>query len=262
MSKERSGIVALLTDFGEGDWYAGTLRGVILSRCPTARLFDITHSVPPGDIRAGAFILLNAFSFFPAGTIYLAVVDPGVGGERAVLAVEAAGRIFLAPDNGILSWALEESGEWKAFRVTRRDLFFSPLSGTFHGRDVFAPLAAELASGRSPAELGEKMADPVLIPLPRPEREGEGRWLVPVLYVDRFGNLITALKSDLLPVTGEVEVAGIPVPLRWNYSGAAPGSPVGIPGSGGFFEISLNLGSASEWFGVKAGDVLPVTFSA
>jgi len=258
MDSARSGIISLLTDFSLRDWYVGTVKGVLLRCAPAAVLVDITHDIEPGDVKAAAFAWRNSIPYFPPGTVHLAVVDPGVGGERAVLAVESESGILVAPDNGLVSWILAAGADWRAWRITSSEFCRSEPSATFHGRDVFAPLAAALAAGAAPAELGEPLADPVLIPWPAPEVSGPGDWMVPVLYVDRFGNLITSLPGEELGSCRQLQVAGLSLPRLECYEQAPAGELLGLIGSGGYLEISVNGGSAAETLGARPGDLLAV----
>lgn len=183
-------IVTFLTDFGSVDGYVGAMKGVVLCRAPRASLVDISHQIAPQDVRAGAWALRQAAPFFPAGTIHVAVVDPGVGSERRPLVVESAGQIYVGPDNGLLSAAYD--GAWRAWQLTREELFLRPTSATFHGRDIFASVAAHLAAGRAPEACGELIDDPVSLGFERVVAERDAAEVCGrVIHIDRFGNLIT-----------------------------------------------------------------------
>lgn len=256
-------IVTLLTDFGTADHFAGAMKGVILGIAPGAAVVDLTHEVPPQDVRAGAFTLLAAYGSFPPGTVHVAVVDPGVGSARRAIAADAGGHRFVGPDNGLLSWVLEREGDARVFHVTREELFRRPVSTTFHGRDVFAPVAARLAAGMDAAELGPEIADAVRLGSLRPERLPDGGLRGEVLHVDRFGNCVTGFTRDDLGGAGDAftlragarEIRAV----RRFYADAAPGEPFAVWGSAGFLEISVNRASAARLLGLAPGE--PVTLS-
>jgi S-adenosylmethionine hydrolase len=220
------------------------LRGVLLSRAPGAVLADISHDIPPGDVRAGAYVLGRSWHAFPAGTVYLAVVDPGVGGERAALAVRCEGRFFVGPDNGLFTPVLDRAEEIAVLAVP-------PLaSPTFHGRDLFAPAAAALAGGSTLRALGPAPQG-ALVRLPMsPARRDGGAMIGEVVYIDRFGTLVTNLTPD---AAGAVEIAGVRVPLRRTFSDVAPEQPVAYVGSGGTIELAVRGASAAERFKAYVG---------
>jgi S-adenosylmethionine hydrolase len=237
-------IITLLTDFGTRDSYVGEIRGVLLARAPGAVLADISHEIGLGDIRAGAYVLGRAWRRFPAGTVHLAVIDPGVGGARLALAVRSEGHFFVGPDNGLFTPVLERADQIAVLSVP------PPASATFHGRDVFAPAAAAIAAGSPVPALGAPpRTAPVRLPMAAPRREGN--CLVgEVVYIDRFGTLITNLGAD---TQGPIEVAGVRVPLRHTFSDVAPGEQVAFVGSGGTIEIAVRDGSAAERFRAHVG---------
>jgi S-adenosyl-L-methionine hydrolase (adenosine-forming) len=188
-------LLTLLTDFGTRDYYVAAVKGTVLRLAPGTQLVDISHEVPPGDIAGGAFLLAAAAPAFPAGTVHLAVVDPGVGSQRRILAVETAAARFLAPDNGLLTPVLAGA---RVASVERHDLFLQGAAATFHGRDRFAPVAAYLLGGGAVADLGPEIADPVLLDRPQPHREA-GLLAGVVAHIDRFGNLVTDIPAGWLP---------------------------------------------------------------
>jgi S-adenosylmethionine hydrolase len=250
-------LITLTTDFGTSDWFVGTMKGVILGINPSARIVDLTHGVPAGDIRAGAFTLAASCKFFPKGTVHIAVIDPGVGSEREAIAVETERYFFVGPDNGVLSWALR-SERIRKVRALKNEKYFLPeLSKTFHGRDIFAPVAAHLSRGVAIEKLGPSKKEFVRLDWPEPrlkERGIEGE----VVYVDRFGNAITNLGADLLRDFGdhrlEVFVKGKRQCLVEDcYAAVRPGKPVAVLGSSGFLEIAINQGSARKKLGLEAG---------
>ena len=252
-------IVTLLTDFGTTDHFVGVMKGVLLSLAPGASMVDLSHGVEPGEVAEGAFALLAAYPHLPPGTVHLAVVDPGVGSERRALVVEAAGQRFVGPDNGLFSYLLDREPEAvvRAVADTRLALAREPLSHTFHGRDLFAPLAAALARGVAAEELGTIIHDPVRLAALTPSRDAFGLPSGRVLHIDRFGNVISSLSLDDLTHSDapHLRVAGTTIGgLRNRYAGAPPGTPFLIEGSTGFVEISVNGGSAAALLGVRRGD--------
>jgi S-adenosylmethionine hydrolase len=250
-------IITLLTDFGTADGYVAAMKGVILSRAPGATLVDVTHDVPPQDVQAGAFALRAFYPLFPAGTVHLAVVDPGVGSARRPIAVGAGGQWFVGPDNGLFTAVYDGEPAWRALHLTSERFFRDAVSDTFHGRDIFAPVAAALASGTGPDDLGEPITDPVTLPGARVVREG-GRVRGAVVHVDRFGNLITSLSRRDLPEAPRpgfrLTVAGREVRgFHRFYAEAAGGEPFATWGSAGLLEIAVDHGSAAALLGVGRG---------
>src|SRR6185295_11708123 len=169
----RQSIITLLTDFGSQDYFVGAMKGVILSINPEAAIVDISHEISPQDIQAAAFNLFCCYDNFPAGTIHVAVVDPGVGSNRKPVAIECGRRFFVGPDNGLFSWICEREREWRAFQLTNTQFFHQPVSRTFHGRDIFAPIAAELSKGLAMSELGDALSDIVRLEPLEPKRIDE-----------------------------------------------------------------------------------------
>jgi S-adenosyl-L-methionine hydrolase (adenosine-forming) len=252
-------ITTLTTDFGALDWFVGAMKGAILGVDPRTCLVDITHEIPPGDVRAGAFALAASYASFPKGTVHVAVVDPGVGSSRSALAVKTAKYFFVGPDNGVLSMALARERVEAVHRLVNEDYFRHPVSYTFHGRDIFAPVAAHLGRGVSIRKLGPAQKGFVRLPWPRSRGsasgvEGE------VLYVDRFGNAITNIEHTKLisGVDAEVEFGRNRVcPVCEYFQKVGHGKPVAVPGSSGFIEIAVNGGSAAKEFGLRPG--IPVS---
>ncbi len=240
------GIITLLTDFGTVDSYVAEVKAVILSRAPEVTLVDISHDVPPGDIRAAQYLLSRAWEPFPVGTIHLAIVDPAVGTERRALVAEAGGHRFLAPDNGLLSF-LPPDARFVALPVPR------DAAPTFHGRDVFAPAVAALASGKRLEQVGESIKQPHRSPLPTAHAQGDGV-IGEVLYVDRFGTLVSNIPPEMVEPGVRIRVAGTEVgPLRRTFGDAARGALVAFTGSGGTVEIAVRDGSAARLLGVGVG---------
>jgi len=259
-------IITLLTDFGEADWFVGSMKGVMAGISPGVRTIDLTHLIPPGDIRRGAFALKCAYRYFPAGTVHLAVVDPGVGSDRGILVVRGGGYIFVAPDNGLLSYILADIKEKTVFHATRQDLFLKEVSHTFHGRDIFAPLAAHLAGGLPADKVGPVCPEPVRFPLPICRAVGKNNWEAEIITTDKFGNCITSLPVGEMEDTSEmIRPGGIRITVRGeettlglvnSYSMAEDGAPLAIRGSCGFLELAVNRGNAARHFSLRPGDKL------
>ncbi len=230
-------VVTILTDFGWDDYYVAAVKGVLLTLAPEARPVDLAHGVPPGDVEAGAFLLEAASRFYPPATVHLAVVDPGVGGPRRILAAAARDALWVAPDNGLLTPVLDAA---TVHSVERRDLFLEHPGATFHGRDRFAPVAAALARGVPLAELGPAIADPVRLDLPAPRHEA-GSLVGRVVHVDRFGNLVTDIPSDWLAERPfSLRLGDLLVTRRVSHYGLLePGEAGLLPGSLGTLELSL-----------------------
>jgi S-adenosylmethionine hydrolase len=242
--------VALLTDFGTRDHYAGTLKGVVLSVCPDATLVDIAHDIPAHDVMAGALELAACYRYFPHGTIFLVVVDPGVGSARRGMAADIGDFKFVAPDNGVLSAVFAESPPKKVVELTERKYARPTVSRTFEGRDRFAPAAGFLAKGVALVSLGKTLAHYQTLDLPKPSIE-DGVLLGQVLRVDHFGNLITNIDRktfDQFAAGGSiaVEIAGQEVPrVVATYVEAQPGALCALFGSTDHLEIALNAGDAA-----------------
>lgn len=255
-------VITLLTDFGGRDGFVGIMKGVLLDHCPRARLVDLSHDIPPQDVLGGALVLASAVSWFPRGAVHLAVVDPGVGGERRPIAVETPGFTLVGPDNGLLSLAAPAAAKRRIIHLDRPETFLPGAGRTFHGRDVFAPVAARIAAGTTASALGSTVPDMEEISLPSPRRiDGvlEGQ----VIYVDRFGNLITNLgRADLDVFRPErvsvsihdVQIAGIST----HYSAVQKGAPVALWNSWERLEIAVRNGSAARAFRSRAGDRVEV----
>ena len=238
-------IITLLTDFGLSDSYVAEVKGVLLSRAPSTVLVDVTHQVGPGDVRAGQYLLARTWRRFAAGTVHLAVVDPGVGTARRALAALAGGHFFVAPDNGILSFL--ESPRFVSLPIP------SDAAPTFHGRDVFAPAAAALASGTRIEDLGSPITDATHTPLPTPHHDGTAV-MGEVLYVDRFGTLISNIPGPDVEPGVRIRVAGTDVgSLRRTFGDVERGTLVALVGSGGTVEIAVRDGSAARLLGVGVG---------
>jgi len=251
-----NGIITLITDFGNHDAYAGVMKGVILGINPGVRIVDISHEVAPQDVEEAAWLLSTAWPFFPSGTIHAVVVDPGVGSERGIIIVRTPRALFVAPDNGVLSHITGESMEM--ISVTRPELWREKVSHTFHGRDIFAPVAGRLSLGVPCGDFGEPVSSIVELPRFRPEVMADGTVIGRVMHVDRFGNLITNLGDEYLPPQGfRIEVKG-QIIERLSTSYAAGKGILAIMGSGDTIEVSIGGGSAAEALGARRGDPVKI----
>jgi S-adenosylmethionine hydrolase len=259
-------IITLLTDFGTEDYFVGAMKGIILTRCPAAVIVDITHAIPPQDVRAGAFTMNAVYANFPIGSIHLAVVDPGVGSSRRPVLVEAAGHLFVGPDNGLFSMILDRVPDGKVRHVTNTDYFLPNPSSTFHGRDIFAPVAAALARGVPPEDLGPIIQDPERFGFPECESLMDGSMVGSVIHIDHFGNCVTNFAPDQLQPLLTARSFCLRVndheihQLSRTYSEATPGEPFAIIGSAGFLEISVLCSSAARELKITVGD--PVKLEA
>jgi S-adenosylmethionine hydrolase len=241
-------IITLLTDFGTADGYVGEMKGVLCTDAPEAALVDITHEVAAQDVEGARLVVARYWRRFPAGTVHLVVVDPGVGGARAALAVESEGRFLVGPDNGVLSPALLHAG------VRCVELPVPPgASPTFHGRDVFAPAAAALTRGSTLDALGAMRASPIVRRTPEPVRRDDGSIEGVVITVDRFGNAVTNMLSWR---GGVVEANGHRLPLVRTYADVASGDALALVGSSGLVEIAVRNGSAATTLGLARGDAV------
>jgi S-adenosylmethionine hydrolase len=254
-------VITLLTDFGTSDHYVAAMKGVILGICPDAQLVDITHGIPAYNILDAAFTLSQAWRCFPPGTVHLVVVDPGVGSSRRALLAEAGGHLFVAPDNGVLTMVQRAAGGLKTRELKDRRFFRHPVSGTFHGRDIFAPVAAHLASGVPPPEFGDEMNDPVILPVGDPVEISPRVWTGTILHVDHFGNIVTnypvELSSELAKDSFEVRLGGYRIYQYYkDYISSAAGEVFLIEGSSGYLEISARQAHAASQVGGSAGDPL------
>ena len=292
MAVRRPRVITLLTDFGNQDAYVGIVKGVIAGINPFANIADICHNVPPQDIFGGAYLLYSSYKYFPKKTIHVAVVDPGVGSRRDIVCVETKDYFFLVPDNGLLSFIVQEEKPKSIIRVTNNKYFLPLPSSTFHGRDVFAPVAAHLSLGVKPQQLGIKINQLEQLDIPKPVRKKTGQVEGQIIYIDRFGNLITNITKEHLvkgvegqksedrsqklenrikqrkttlkelfslcntieTVIGRKKVVG----LSNTYLDVNAGEPLVLFGSAGFLEISINQGNAQKYFRVDRGNKIRV----
>jgi len=273
------GFITLITDFGLDDGYVGAMKGVILSIAPHATIVDISHAVPAQDVRSAAWILYTAYYTFPRSTVHCVVVDPGVGSQRRAIALQAGAYTFVAPDNGLLSYVLAHEPLHMAVELTHPRFHHHPVSHTFHGRDIFAPVAAHIVQGTPLDELGPPIDQPVTWPLRHPERDAEGALLGHVIHTDHFGNCITDLQMRsekdnvylVSPPGGGSEPLAIPrcqvqikvggcslQGISRTYSDGPSGEPLALVGSSGHLEIALVGGSAAQALDLRVGDSIIV----
>jgi S-adenosylmethionine hydrolase len=254
-------IVTLLTDFGTADYFVGAMKGALLEANPGAQVVDITHEIPPHDMEAGAFTLLAAFETFPAGTVHVAVVDPGVGSSRRPIAVSGQGHTFVGPDNGVFGYVYERVQPFRVFHLTNESYFRSDVSATFHGRDIFAPVAGALSRGVRAEELGPEIEDFVRLPFAHPARQPDGTLVGAIIHIDRFGNCITNITRRDIPqqpldggvrvLVGEREVNT----FRRFFADEpdSAGRPFAIWGSAGLLELAVFRDSASRVLAARRG---------
>jgi S-adenosylmethionine hydrolase len=260
-------LITLLTDFGTADYFVGAMKGVILSINPEARIVDITHEIPPQDIQAGAFTLSAVYQTFPAATIHVAVVDPGVGSARRPVLVCGGNQFFVGPDNGLFSFIYEREPEARVFHLTNEKYFRQPVSRTFHGRDVFAPVAAALSKGVHLEQLGTEIEDYVRLDQLKPEQTGKQTIQASIIHIDRFGNCVTNLTREHL--TGEMIARGLRLTVngreitsvhRFFAEGTeATGELFAIWGSAGYLEIAAFRASAAQLLNIQTGQLILVT---
>jgi S-adenosylmethionine hydrolase len=262
-------VITILSDFGCHDEYVGVMKGVILSVCPCVSIVDITHQIDPQDIAQAAYLIPSFYRFFPEGTVHLIVVDPGVGSERDILAANHRGHYFIAPDNGVLTLLMNREKSDTIVCIRNTDYYIKPLSATFHGRDIFAPIGAHIVNGTGLEELGTITDIENLVHLEdlNCRLSETGELVGKIISLDRFGNLITNIDSDTLTnyrkdnpknrveiCMGSHVIAG----LSKTYANADPSSPLALIGSRNYLEIAVNGGSAKRHFKAHKGDVVRV----
>ncbi|HEX8473900.1 MAG TPA: SAM-dependent chlorinase/fluorinase [Pyrinomonadaceae bacterium] len=259
-------LATLLTDFGTADYFVGAMKGALLRVCSRAQIIDITHEIPPHDIEAGAFALLAAYETFPSGTVHVAVVDPGVGSARRPILVATREHLFVGPDNGLFGYVYSREREFGVYHLTNEKYFRHNVDATFHGRDLFAPVAGALLNGVEPRELGERIENFVQLARPTPQRAADGTLHASIIHIDRFGNCITNIsRSDLTNdniargariVVGEHEVRS----FRRFFADEtdAPGEPFALWGSAGLLEIAVFRDSAARRLGIARGQTVKV----
>ena len=259
-----SGIVTLITDYGLQGEDAGAMKGAVLKVNPRCLVVDITHQIAPQDIVQASFVLKNTYPYYPAGTVHVVVVDPGVGTSRRPIILKKGGHLFVGPDNGVFTFALMAEGKTEGYEITRKEIFLAPLSATFHGRDVFAPVAGHLSFGKDPKYFGRRAEGFTRAEWPRPVLKGK-RLLGRILFADAFGNLITnidreeygrELEDRLWLIKGKgwsIES------LSRTYGQTRPGQTLALFGSAGLLEIAVNCGNAQKELGLGPGDPLAIT---
>lgn len=257
-------LITLTTDFGIKDGFVGTLKGVIWGICPNAQIADISHEIAPQNIIEGAYALWRAYPFFPSGTTHVAVVDPGVGSARRPIAIRLGRQIFVGPDNGLFTLMLEDAEKYgwiaEIVHLTNEKYWLPDVSRTFHGRDIFAPVAAHLANGVLLLDLGPAISDPVRIQLPKPEKTSTG-WQAHIVGMDRFGNLATDLPVGWLKDRGNVRVQVGRFEIRGvaeTYGSRSAGELVALADSEGRLELAVVNGSAAQVTGTQVGNIVEV----
>jgi S-adenosylmethionine hydrolase len=265
-------IITLLTDFGLEDAYVGIMKGVILSVNPSAAIVDITHQVESFDLNQAAFIIKSSYRYFPEGSVHVVVVDPGVGSERAIVALKMKGHTFLAPDNGVLTLIIDEGDIESIVRVENSDYFLKAVSQTFQGRDIFAPVGAHISLGVDLKRLGKPVnkKDLVRLGIPEPFISEKNELVGRIVFIDSFGNCITNIDLNRLEsfykagagqrlqiMIGQQKLDG----LSGNYNSVRPQNPLVIFGSFGYLEIAVNCGSARRYFGAQKGDTVRLILS-
>ncbi len=249
-------IITLTTDFGSYDPYVAAMKGVILGISPDATIVDVTHEVPQQQVREAAYVLRHSAPYFPDGTIHVVVVDPGVGSSRRPIAVRTEGAYFVAPDNGVLGYVLEREERFDVVHLNNPAYWRQPVSKTFHGRDIFAPVAAHLASGAPFESLGEPIDDLVTLSWPLPEYRPDGCIEGEIVHVDRFGNLVSNIPGDAIKGRRYLTtINGATVSeVHATYADVYPGALLTLIGSHGYVEIAVRDGSAVELLGVAVGE--------
>lgn len=249
-------VITLTTDFGLADGYVGMMKGVILGIASHARLVDLTHSIEPQNVRQAAYVLARACPFFPHGTIHVGVIDPGVGSARRPLLVTDEHASYIGPDNGLFTHALNQPGT-RAWELDQPRFWLTPVSHTFHGRDIFAPVAAHLASGVQPAQLGHPIDDALRFDWTEPQRHADGHLSGTIVYIDGFGNLISDIPAAWMSRgRWRCQLAGHPVPLANAYADVAVGALVALAGSSGVLEVAIRNGNAARRLAVTVGTAL------
>lgn len=259
-------IITLLTDFGIQDYFVAAMKGVILAANPTARIVDISHEIPPQDIQAGAFNLLAVYQTFPVGTIHAGVVDPGVGSERRAIIIECAGQFFVGPDNGLFSFVVQRAANSRIHQVTNEKFFRQPVSNTFHGRDVFAPVAAALSKGIEARAFGPRIDSIVELQSLTPQQTADGTINGAIIHIDRFGNCITNLTAKDLGSQHEnmlqINLNGRQITSYRQFFSQAPviGDELFMYlGSAGFIEIAARNASAASILNAQRGQRVAVS---
>lgn len=253
-------IITITTDFGLKDPYQGAMKGAVLSINPKANLVDITHLISSGNILEGALILQDSCGFFPEGTIHVGVVDPGVGSERRPVLIETERYFYIGPDNGLFSLAIRNENIKRAIHLTEKKYFLGEVSNTFHGRDIFGPVAAHLSLGLNPEQFGVEINGLKGLDLPKPVKK-DNEITGEIIYIDSFGNLITNIMAEELPENRMVDISLNGFSLKGvskTYSSAVKGAPLAVISSSGHLEIAVNGGAAKEVLKAKIGEKVRV----
>ena len=259
----RQSIITLSTDFGTIDYFVGTMKGAILSINPGAKIIDITHEIPPQDISSASFTLRACYRNFPKKTIFVAVVDPGVGSNRKAILVETEDYYFIAPDNGLLSFIFDEATDFRVYELTNEKFFKHPISHTFHGRDIFAPVAAHLSNSFKANVFGNETQNFVRLEENKPRKVSEKEVEAEIIHIDRFGNLITNLAQKDLPENFTLEINGTKIEkMQSFFAEAEKGELFMILGSAGFLEVVAFQDSAVNILSAKTGQKITVTVLA
>ena len=260
-----SNVITLITDFGTADGYVGTMHGVILKICPEAHIVDISHEIAPQDLRQAAYVLYTAYPYFPDGTVHVVVVDPGVGSQRRAIALRPERAVFVAPDNGVLSYVAAREDVLEIVDVTNPRYWLGEISATFHGRDIFSPVGAHLACGVPLSSVGRPLSEIITFDLMKPGTGADGVIRGHVLHVDHFGNIITDIREEMLEgmCDARVEIAGRSIEasiegISTTYAVADVGDLVALIGSEGHLEIAVRDGNAGAMLGAVAGDEVVV----
>jgi S-adenosylmethionine hydrolase len=257
-------IITLITDFGTGDGHVGAMKGVMHCIAPAARLVDISHDIPPQDIQHAGFVLMTAYAFWPADAIHLIVIDPGVGSKRRAIAVQTTRGVFVAPDNGVLSYILARERVLTAMSLTNPHYWHHPVSPVFHGRDIFGPAAAHLAAGVELPALGSPLTEEelVCIPVPVPERHSDGRITAHVQHVDAFGNCTTDVPGDWVRARTHWQVTvskHVIDGIAYTFSDVPPGEVVALVDSTDFVAIAIRNGNAAKALNLRIGSTVALS---
>lgn len=248
-------IIALLTDFGTKDYFVGAMKGAILTINENAKIVDITHEIEPQNINSASFNLRACYNNFPTKTIFVAVVDPGVGSNRRAILVETKDYFFIAPDNGLLSFVFNEQEKFRVIEITNDEFFIKPLSKTFHGRDIFAPVAAHLSNGIAPRKFGSEINDFVKLPEIKPHKISANEIEAQIIHIDHFGNIITNFTKEDLPSEFQIEINNQKIKKNFNFYAEAERDEIfTIFGSAGFLEIVAFQNSAQKLLNVRKDD--------
>lgn len=257
--RAKSQVIALLTDFGSKDYFVGAMKGAILSVNPDASIIDITHEIERHNIASADFTLRSCYTDFPKKTIFIAVVDPGVGSDRRAILVETDDYFFIAPDNGLLSFIFNSADDFRAFEITKNDYLAGEISRTFHGRDIFAPAAAHLSKGVDAAHFGAEIHDFVRFNTINPTRRSNGDLEARIIHIDCFGNMITNLREQDLPEKFIIEVGDRHISkFQKHFSEAKMSEVFMIFGSAGYLEIVAYKDSAAEFLDIQINQKLTV----